>query len=186
MTRESWRQELIADLQAYGRRLLDPAERAMLATFAPFVEKRADCLLRSCREGHLTASAWVVDVARRRTLLTHHRKLDRWLQLGGHVDGDPDLAAAALREAREESGLTTLRLVTRDIFDVDRHEIPARGAEPTHWHYDVRFLFEADPDEPLQVTNESKALAWVELGRVADLNPSESLQRMVRKSVGSL
>lgn len=180
---EPWREQLLADLRAYAATVADPGEAAMLAAYGPFITAHADCLWRSCRPGHLTASAWIVDAARRRTLLTHHHKLDRWLQLGGHVDGNPDLKSAALREAREESGLTRVRAVTAGIFDVDRHRIPARGDEPEHWHYDVRYLLEADPAEPLTVSNESKELAWVELARVATLNPSESLARMVRKTM---
>ena len=179
---EAWRESLVARFQAYARQPLAAEEQAMAAEFAAFVSAHADCLWRTCVPGHLTASAWVVDAARQRTLLTHHRKLDRWLQLGGHVDGDPDLAASAMREAQEESGLTKLTLVSGAIFDVDRHLIPARGAEPAHYHYDVRFLIEADPAEPLVVTSESKDLAWVELARVAELNPEESLRRLVRKT----
>ncbi|MEJ1973368.1 MAG: NUDIX hydrolase [Lacunisphaera sp.] len=137
---------------------------------------------RSCVPAHFTGSAWVVDSARRRTLLTQHRKLDKWLQLGGHADGEADLRAVALREAQEESGLTEMKAVTTEIFDLDRHLIPARKDEPAHWHYDVRFLFEADPAEPLVVTSESKSLAWVELTAVARLNPEESMLRMVRKT----
>lgn len=179
---EPWREQLLADLRAYAATVADPGEAEMLAAYGPFIADHADCLERTCRPGHLTASAWIVDAARRRTLLTHHHKLDRWLQLGGHVDGNPDLKAAALREAREESGLTRIRAVTPGIFDVDRHRIPARGDEPEHWHYDVRYLLEADPAEPLTLCSESKELAWVELARVAMLNPSESLARMVRKT----
>ncbi len=181
VTVEPWRELLVERLRTYVRQPLQADEAAMAAEFAPFVAAHADCLWRTCRPGHVTASAWVVDAARQRTLLTHHRKLDRWLQLGGHVDGDPDLVASALREVREESGLASLTLVADTIFDVDRHLIPTRGAEPEHWHYDVRFLIEADPAEPLVVTSESKDLAWVELARVAELNPDESLRRMVRK-----
>lgn len=158
-------------------------EAAMLAEYFPFMATHPNCLWRTCLEGHLTASAWVVDPARQRTLLTHHRKLERWLQLGGHVDGEADLAAAAMREATEESGLTRLRLVSPEVFDVDRHRIPARGAEPEHWHFDVRFLIEADPAEPLQVSSESKDLAWVPLADVMRLNSEESLARMVRKTL---
>ena len=147
-----------------------------------FVEAHADCLLRTCIPGHLTGSAWIVSPDRARTLLTHHRKLDKWLQLGGHADGDPDLSAVALREAREESGLARLRLLANELFDVDRHWIPARRTEPAHWHYDLRFMIEADPAERLVVSSESKDLAWVEVARVTGLNPEESMARMVRKT----
>lgn len=154
----------------------------MVADTIRFVEANADCLLRSCVPGHLTGSAWIVDPTRTRTLLTHHRKLEKWLQLGGHADGDPDLHQVALREAREESGLTRLRLVRPEVFDVDRHLIPSRGLEPEHYHYDLRFMIEADPAEPVQVSNESKELAWVDIARVPELNPEESMARMVRKT----
>ena len=157
----------------------------MVAETIRFVETHEDCLLRTCAPGHLTGSAWVVDASRTRTLLTHHRKLEKWLQLGGHADGDPDLLAVALREAGEESGLTRLRTVTAEIFDVDRHWIPERKGEPGHYHYDLRFMIEADPGEPLVVTSESKELAWVNVADVTALNPEESMARMVRKTARS-
>ena len=108
--------------------------------------------------------------ARTRCLLTHHRKLERWLQLGGHADGQGDVLAT-LRCARRgrSPGLTSLRAVSPGVFDCDVHEIPARGAEPAHFHYDVRFLLEADAGEPLVVSDESKELAWVALDDVAAL-----------------
>ncbi len=155
----------------------------MTAETIRFVEQHADCLLRSCVPGHLTGSAWIVNADRTRTLLTHHRKLDKWLQLGGHADGDGDLTAVALREAREESGLARLRLLSPAIFDLDRHWIPPRKTDPGHYHYDLRFLIEADEAEPLTISNESKDLAWVEVARVTALNPEESMARMVRKTV---
>lgn len=183
MRAADWRADFARQLAAYVAHRNEAREREVAADFAAFVAAHDDCLWRTCLTGHLTASAWIVDATRRRTLLTHHRKLDRWLQLGGHVDGDPDLAASALREAREESGLARVSLVSPDIFDLDRHRIPSRGAEPEHWHYDVRFLVEADPAEPLVITHESKDLAWIELAGVAALNPEESLARMVRKTL---
>lgn len=155
----------------------------MVADTIAFVEAHEDCLLRSCLTGHLTGSAWIVDATRTRTLLTHHRKLDKWLQLGGHADGDPDLLAVALREANEESGLTRLRAVSAEVFDVDRHWIPERKGEPAHYHYDLRFMIEADPDEPLVVTSESKDLVWVAVSEVTRLNAEESMARMVRKTL---
>src|SRR5690606_22563314 len=97
-------------------------------------------------------------------------------------DGDPDLLAVALREAQEEGGIQNLRPVNTALFDVDRHWIPARKTEPGHWHYDLRFMIEADPGEPLVVTNESKDLAWVAVSDVTKLNPEESMARMVRKT----
>lgn len=154
----------------------------MAAEIIRFVEQHPDCLLRSCEPGHLTGSAWIVSPDRRRTLLTHHHKLDKWLQLGGHADGENDLLAVALREAREESGLTRLRPVSAAVFDVDRHWIPPRKADAGHYHLDLRFLIEADPNEPLVISTESKDLAWIDLGQVAALNPEESLLRMVRKT----
>jgi 8-oxo-dGTP pyrophosphatase MutT (NUDIX family) len=172
-------------LRAHATVALDPQEAAMTAATIQFVAEHADCLLRSCRPGHLTGSAWIVSPDRTRTLLTHHRKLDKWLQLGGHADGDPDLLAVALREAREESGLTRLRVVAAEIFDLDRHWIPAREDEPAHWHHDVRFMIEADPAAPLVVSSESKDLAWWEIARVAELNPEESMRRMVRKTIAA-
>jgi 8-oxo-dGTP pyrophosphatase MutT (NUDIX family) len=129
----------------------------------------------------VTGSAWIVDQDRTYVLLHHHGKLDKWLQLGGHADGDSHVLNAALREAREESGLTTVRPVSEEIFDVDIHRIPARGAEAEHFHYDIRYLFEADRSEPLRITHESKDLQWVRLDRVEELTQEESMLRMVRK-----
>lgn len=158
----------------------------MTAETIRFVEQHEDCLLRSCVPGHLTGSAWILSPDRKRTLLTHHFKLDKWLQLGGHADGDGDLLAVALREAQEESGLKNVHAVSAEIFDLDRHLIPARKADPEHYHFDLRFVIEADPGEPLAITNESKDLAWVEVERVTALNPEESMARMVRKTLRSL
>jgi 8-oxo-dGTP pyrophosphatase MutT (NUDIX family) len=176
------RSAILGLLRAHLPRAADAHEATMVADVIAFVEAHPDCLLRSCEPGHLTGSAWIVSPDRRRTLLTHHHKLDKWLQLGGHADGEGDLLAAALREAREESGLVSVRALSAEIFDVDRHWIPPRKSDPGHYHYDVRFVFEADPAEPLAITSESKDLAWVHLERVSALNPEESMARMVRKT----
>jgi 8-oxo-dGTP pyrophosphatase MutT (NUDIX family) len=131
--------------------------------------------------GHFTASAWLVSVDGRRLLMTHHRKLGRWLQLGGHADGDPDLAQVALREAEEESGLSGL-VVEPEIFDLDRHWIPERGDVPGHWHYDVRYVVRATENEAFEVSEESLALAWREIASLGDapgIDPS--IVRMANK-----
>ena len=149
--------------------------------FREFALTHADCLERTCVPGHLTGSAWLVDGAGRRVLLTHHRKLNKWLQLGGHADGDGDLARVALREAEEESGLGDLT-VEPAIFDLDRHMIPARANEPAHWHYDVRFVVHVTGSEEFVVTHESHALAWRDIADVAgDSSVDESVRRMARR-----
>jgi 8-oxo-dGTP pyrophosphatase MutT (NUDIX family) len=172
-------------LGAHAAAGLGPEEAAAVAETVALVEAHPDCLLRTCMPGHLTGSAWILSPDRRRTLLTLHRKLGKWLQLGGHADGDPDLLSVALREAREESGLARVRAVATAVFDVDRHWIPPHGGEPGHWHHDLRFVIEADPAEPLSVSDESRALAWVEVAAVPGLNPEESMARMVRKTLGA-
>ena len=129
-----------------------------------------------------TGSAWLVSGDGQRVLLTHHRKLDRWLQLGGHADGDADLAAVALREAEEESGLRGLSLESPAIFDLDRHWIPARGEVAGHWHYDVRYVVRAGADERFKVSAESLALAWRPVAGIhADPAADGSLRRMAGK-----
>lgn len=177
------RAAVLALLDAHALRSLEAHEAAMVVRTRAFVQSHPDCLWRTCVPGHLTGSAWVIDRGRTRTLLTHHRKLGKWLQLGGHADGDPDLPQVALREAREESGLRGLVLADTALFDVDCHVIPARPGEPEHVHYDLRFIVEADPGEPLVMSAESKALAWIELAAMSDHNPEASMMRMARKTL---
>jgi 8-oxo-dGTP pyrophosphatase MutT (NUDIX family) len=156
-------------------------DREAAAAFAAFAAGTPDCCERTSVEGHLTGSAWLVSRDGARVLLTHHRKLDRWLQLGGHADGDPDLAAVALREAQEESGIDALG-VEGGVFDLDRHRIPARGDEPAHWHYDVRFVVRALGSEDFVASEESHALAWREIAELAgDAGVDESVRRMAGK-----
>jgi 8-oxo-dGTP pyrophosphatase MutT (NUDIX family) len=161
----------------------DDHERDMWQTVIRFVEHDEQPFSPTNPNGHVTASAWIVSPDGRHALLTHHAKLHAWFQLGGHIDAHDNSALdAALREAREESGLADIAPVTAAIFDIDVHRIPARGAMPAHPHHDIRYLLRADPDQPLAATSESRALRWVALDEIAALNPSESIQRMVRKS----
>jgi len=173
---------ILRQLAEHAPRVDGPTEAEAIAFITDFVRAHPDALHRSQLLGHLTGSAWIVDPARTRALLTHHRKLDKWLQPGGHADGDPDLRAVAMREAVEETGVAGMRLVSECIYDVDKHWIPERGEVPGHWHLDIRFMIEADPAQPFVVTDESHDLAWVELADVARLNPEESMARLVRKT----
>lgn len=171
------RRGLKALLAAYHTRW--PEESDTVARFDAFIDAHPDCFHRSCRTGHITGSAWIVDTTGDRVLLAHHRKLGIWLQPGGHNDGDADTLAVALREAREESGLE-VRVLDESIFDLDVHPIPARRREPPHHHYDVRFLFRAEHDR-YRVSEESNALAWVPAEGVGALTNRESVLRMARK-----
>lgn len=171
--------ELLAELRAHPAS--DPREAAMRDRIVAFIEAHGDAFERTQSAGHITASAWIVDPARTHALLLHHRKLDRWLQPGGHVDGDPDVRGAAMREAREETGLRTLRFASDAVYDLDVHPIPARGAEPAHEHFDVRFALEADPREPLRGNSESHALRWVPLGELGAYAVDDSVRRLAAK-----
>lgn len=175
---------LLAELRAYVP--ADEREAAMRGQIVELVAAHgAAAFERTLPHAHVTASAWIVDADRTRALLTHHRKLGRWLQLGGHLDGDPDVRRGALREAREESGLRSLRFAREAIFDLDVHAIPARSGEAAHEHHDIRFLFEADPAEPLIVSAESKDLAWIPLDELSDYEADESVLRLARKTTRS-
>jgi len=158
-----------------------PAEAEVADAFLALLDDAQDPFVRARLDGHFTASSWLIDRAGDRLLMTHHRKLDRWLQLGGHADGDRDLAAVALKEAEEESGLVDL-VVEPALFDLDRHWIPERGDVPGHWHYDARYVVRATGREDFAVSDESHALAWRPIDALLHepgLDPS--IVRMARK-----
>lgn len=159
----------------------NPEETQFKLQMIEFVNQNPGCFERSLLIGHITGSAWIVDKSRQFTLLTHHRKLDKWFQTGGHCDGDSDVLNVAIKEAMEETGLTDIQAISPNIFDIDIHEIPERKGVPTHLHYDVRFLLEADMNEPLIISSESSDLAWVERSKVFQLNDSQSIMRMICK-----
>ena len=166
--------ELLTD---YSRQR--PEEQEVVQQFQTLLDDPANPFVRDRFEGHLTAGVWLVSGDGKRTLMTHHRKLGRWLQLGGHADGDTDMARVALKEAEEESGLSDLS-VESDIFDLDRHWIPERKDVPGHWHYDVRFVVRANGSEDYVVSEESLDLAWREVAPMT-ADADASLSRMARK-----
>lgn len=160
----------------------EAAEAALFLALMAAAGEDASPFRREFQPGHFTGSAWVVSADGERVLLTHHRKLDLWLQPGGHADGDVDLGRVALREAEEETGVAGLRLENGEIFDIDRHRIPARKAEAEHWHYDLRYVVRAGADERFVVSEESHDLAWRDIVEVSrDAGADASVRRMAQK-----
>jgi ADP-ribose pyrophosphatase YjhB (NUDIX family) len=156
--------------------LMLPEETASLERITHFINAHADCFERA-RSGHITSSAWVVNHEGTHALLTHHRKFNIWLQLGGHNDGDHDCACVALKEAHEESGIEQLVLYKPGIFDIDVHELPNACA----YHYDIRYVIQAPAGARYIVSEESHALAWVPIDKIPLYSPHRSVIRMQEK-----
>lgn len=142
------------------------------------------CFHRDHLPGHITGSAWIVDASKTYALLVHHAKLGKWLQPGGHADGDENVLNVALREAEEETGLINLKLSTNGVFDLDIHSIPARKDFPEHLHYDIRFSFIARLESELKISDESHDLKWVRLDAIPEITrENDSIIRMIQKTI---
>jgi 8-oxo-dGTP pyrophosphatase MutT (NUDIX family) len=174
---------------------LEPKKQqsATAKQFLSFVCEHDNCFERSCIPGHLTASAWILDPFLYNVLLVEHRKLKKWIQPGGHADGQFELAQAAAREALEEVGardLTPLNLECcgifdlgkHCIFDLDIHYIPADQETSAHVHYDVRFAFSIDPYLSAVPNSEITDWRWLPLSKRSTLTDEPSLARMAAKS----
>lgn len=161
-----------------------PAQKITADRILTFIQEHEDCFERSCLEGHITGSAWLLNPAGDKVLLTLHHKLQRWMQTGGHADGEKNILNVALKEAEEESGIPGIIPEQAEIYDIDIHRIPARPAkgEPEHNHYDIRYLLRA-PHEVYSISQESDALAWwsaedfIKRGQELD----EAVLRMARR-----
>jgi 8-oxo-dGTP pyrophosphatase MutT (NUDIX family) len=179
------RADLLQLLDRYRDR--HPDEIATIDRVRTLLDDYERCFFRDCFPGHITSSAWIVSRENRSVLLTHHRKLERWLQLGGHADGESDVFASALREAEEESGLRDFSAIpctgACEILDIDVHDIPARASEPRHQHHDIRFLFEVSEAQVIRhQENESKEVRWFPGDAIEARFDEESLLRMARKA----
>lgn len=152
------------------------------ADFTTFVDCYENCFERSLEVGHITASSWIIDPLRSKVLLIHHRKLNLWLQPGGHCDGDPNVARVAEKETIEETGLVEFTLFKDRIFDLDIHVIPPWKEVPQHLHYDVRFLVHADSKQPIQLSEESNDLRWFDLEEIPNISQDTSVLRLADRS----
>jgi 8-oxo-dGTP pyrophosphatase MutT (NUDIX family) len=177
------RESLVQGLRVYQTPYSEEA-----AFIAPFLNllSQAGCYRRDHLPGHITGSACIINESVTRILLVKHGSLKRWLQPGGHADGEENVLATARREACEETGLCNLTLISNSFVDIDIHPIPAKTHFPAHDHYDVRFLFLGDEKEQLQISDESTDLKWVELSALETYNTERSILRLRDKAISSL
>lgn len=157
------------DLAAMRELAADPHDVLSAAWFEP---------------GHFTVSAFLTDLDVESIVLIHHRRLERWLQPGGHIEpADATLLDALRREIAEETGIVDVTPERPPLFDVDVHRVPARGPEPSHLHFDIRFHVTA-PRAVLTPSDEVRDAAWVDLEAVADWTEDRSVLRAVAKLTG--
>lgn len=156
----------------------------------PFITRFAALLLsdrcfhRDHLPGHITGSAWILNKKKTHVLLVHHAKLNKWLQPGGHADGEENVLSVAMREVNEETGLIHFKELVPGIFDIDIHTIPARADFPEHLHYDIRYaLIATEDDEVIEVSAESHDVKWIALEEVPELCcNNSSILRMLAKT----
>lgn len=176
MNRSEFRAQLLAlDLSESAD------EQPIRARMIELLDASPNCFSRTAFPAHFTGSALVVNADGSRALLHHHRKLDRWLQFGGHCDDDEDVLRVAQRETVEECGIEGLIVASSRPFDLDIHEIPARETESAHWHYDVRYVLIAPDGARPTTSGESNELRWFTASEMEQLPLDAGLQRLVRK-----
>jgi 8-oxo-dGTP pyrophosphatase MutT (NUDIX family) len=141
-----------------------------------------DCFHRTHLPGHITGSSWVVNREKTKSLLVHHAKLNKWVQPGGHADGEENILNVALREAEEETGLRTLT-PSLTLFDIDIHRIPERKDFAEHFHYDIRFLIEGVESEAITVSHESHDVRWIAFSEMENFTRERSVLRMKEKTI---
>ncbi len=178
MNRTEFREQL-ATLDLSERVDEAPHRQRML----DLLDSTPECFYRTSFPAHFTGSALVVSADGGRALLHHHRGLDRWMQFGGHCDGEEDVLRVAHREALEESGIQGLIVASARPFDLDIHEIPARlgRAEPVHYHFDVRYVLIAPENAVYSTSQESFELRWFTGGEMEGLGLDAGLKRLMQK-----
>lgn len=177
------RESLIRSLDSYKTSF--PEESIFIPRFRELLTQ-SGCFKREFLPGHITGSAWIINEAGTRVVMVKHGSLHRWLQPGGHADGDENTLATAIREAREETGVSDLRLIGDSWFDLDIHTIPEKKNFPQHEHYDIRFMFVASDDCPLVISDESTDLRWIDLDILERYNSERAILRLREKTISNL
>lgn len=176
------RQELLSLLENYQTSFME--EAGFRRKSIDYVKQHENCFFRELWPAHVTGSSWVVNPSRTHVLMLHHKKHDQWFQPGGHADGQADIIGVAVRETSEETGLdsASINLISNEIFDLDIHDIPAMGKDPSHQHIDIRFLVEIDDRLQVPGNSESHQVLWVPLYQVSRYNNNRSTYRMLEKT----
>ena len=132
---------------------------------------------------YATGSAWLINPSNGKILLTHHRKLNRWLQPGGKISAQDNLSIqqTALREAQEESGMKEIKLSSPELFHLDIHYIPAQKNQEAQYYYDFCFLHQTTQDQPLSKNGESLDLKWFSIAELMQMDLENSIERMMKK-----
>jgi 8-oxo-dGTP pyrophosphatase MutT (NUDIX family) len=180
--------KIIAMLEQHA--CADEKERVDVQRIIHLAQRHPGITSPLCEVGHITGSSMIMHLASRRVLLNHHRKFDRWMQFGGHMDNDLEPHITALREAREETGLMDLQFapLTRATgqgvrpFDVDVHAVPVRHDRPEHLHLDLRYLLTTNQPDAAQATDESNDIRWFTLDELDALDLEPGVWRMIRKA----
>jgi len=176
------KERLISQLKAYSTSFAE--ESGFVPRFISLLSNFPNCFERSLVSGHITGSAWVVSEDLTHVVLLHHSKLNRWLQPGGHADGEEEIDKVVAKELEEETGLTGYRWLDESrIFDLDIHLIPERKNEKAHFHFDIRLAAIADLSHSLVGNSESKEVKWVSIDNITPASGFEqSILRMVEKT----
>ena len=179
------RKELLSLIHTYPEPFSYPAEQSIeekKAKFLALLSKHEDAFLRSKLDSHITCSAWLLSPDLNAVVMTHHLKLKKWIQLGGHADGQENVIEVARKEAIEESGVSNFELLSPQIFDLEIHHIPSYGEVPEHYHFNTCFAFRAAEQEELTISEESIDLAWVDLNDLEQFTEEENILRMREKT----
>lgn len=162
----------------------DETERGYIGPFLELLDQPR-CFYRDTFPAHITGSSLLINADGDRVLMNHHKSLKKWLNFGGHADGDEDSLAVAIRETMEESGITSFKPLTADFIGIDIHPIPENPhkGEPAHFHYDVRYVMQMTGEQHPVISDESTRLQWMTfdeaLALVCDNTP---LTRYINKA----
>lgn len=175
------RRWLQAELEKYQHKYAGEAK--IVSRFLDLLFCR-DCFDRFFLPAHITASAWALTPDLSQVVLLHHKKLNKWLQPGGHADGDENVLRVAKKELCEEAGITDTEVIGDSFFDLDIHVIPAHGNMAIHEHFDVRFAMIANDPSQLRKNDESHEVSWVSLDQLEQFIENEpSIVRMKEKTI---